>query len=557
MLLQLGAAIGIIITYAISMNMRSYTVPLTTLTYEQEIVESGDEYYIFASPVINTDVSWRAGVALLVLSIFCVAPSFLEIVARSMRWLKYDTRMNVWRWMTESIVSAFLATCLVALLGDNTTFSLFTTFVMVHVTQILGLVLEASNGPEQTAELKSIPLGDEGEYAYVSKATTWPLVFSLWISGLGTVIPIVFISTSNDLNYVSGWEWAAMSLYLASGIATTVIQAAYFMHLRKPTQNGFGLFDVTSAEGTYNTRNYDRYNNYLTGTTAVFRFFILGALAFVVTQPTHHLYPTASVINSVFDVCEPSIPTGPDATPGEFQVRHICSQASSHLALLAPGGYSGVDATANVVEGSNQLGPHSQDRLRVTPTSYVDDSYRVLARNFLAFNGVDNQWMAAGTFDLNECAGLSDIGDPPQSNNLLQCFGWVFTSQTISTYNTDLDTYHYGNSMDESNQDVITVDVTTGSMTVTAPAYNLEATYFTYDNLSPPPGPPSVPCETPCAPGEVCVDGVCVTDPAVPVRRLNDSPLERRLSRASNKVQFSGPKTKMPVGPFTIKLPDY
>jgi len=312
----------------------------------------------------------------------------------------------------------------------------------------------------------------------VTKATTWPLLFSVWVGLLSYTVPITLIATTSSLDYVSVYEWLAIAFFALYQFVGTTVQLVYYYHVYMPMAPSL-LFKSTSAKDTYSLKNYDSYNNYLTWNSALIRGLVITFLVILTSQDVHTIYPSTTVAHNVYDMCEPRVQNSltkvnlDDSTTTTLGIPHICAQASGTLAVIAASGFNNVDSSINTqIPGYGVEGGSGDNSLSVTVSTACSTGAKALAENYFAFDS-HHRFQAPGTFDPDLCCKTMEERNETQV--ALGCYGWAFTSESVSRFSADLETNKFGPAIEQL--DLITVNVASdGSHSyVTAPNYGFTA----------------------------------------------------------------------------------
>jgi len=467
--LATGVAIAGIVTYASQEPMRSATVPVSYVEHAYQDVVQGSTTYSFGVPVANVAADFHIGGFVFALTLFGLLGPLGEMLAKWMGWVTYSQRMNLYRWVPESLFTPLLATCILALMGDANTFDLFLIFVLVHVSNIGGLILEAGNPVEVTSDIVTLDNGDEGEPK--GKATTWPLVFSAWIGTLSYVVPITLLATSNDNGHISNYMYPAIGLYIAYSVVTSLIQLAYYMSLYTPASGAF-CFKGSSRDNVYNKTNYCTYDKWLTGANVLKHLSVVFVLV-AVCQDIHVYLPSDTTCQHVFAPCAPTlISTSEGVTV--VGIPDICSRIDSSLDLVSIGGFQGVDTSTNAGSGFLNFGSPSSS-MQVTYHSSCDSIQDVETMNFLAMD-VSGNWKTPGNFNASICCDPDVRNGLPSSQLHSMCFGAEFVVQTHTPHSSNLQTYRTGNYKDL--YDPVTLTISGGDMIVSAPNYGVSARFY-------------------------------------------------------------------------------
>jgi len=320
-----------------------------------------------------------------------------------------------------------------------------------------------------------------------------------------------------------------------------------------------GLFDPVGAGKKPTIRNYGRYNKWLTANTAVCRTITMVALISLCMERHHTILPSFTACESSFNICAPQvdkygtqqlIDEGNFHNPVQSTVPSICAAVSASLSVLSPSGYTNVDTGHNVDGGYAQIPGVDSTDLSVTFSAACSPGFHAESTNFFAFdfNGV---YQAPGSFNVEGCCNQT-INDPRIAGG---CFGFAFTSNSLSRFTTVLDTSTYGPAFDH-NVTIITNILPDGSAQVIAPEFNVRGSFSNLDiNLFSPSYSASPTISA--SPSPSLSHGVTPSNTPTPSRSPGSvipspAPRRRALKRASASPQ--APVKPRAAGQSTIKV---
>jgi len=253
------------------------------------------------------------------------------------------------------------------------------------------------NAPEslQLSEVKRRNPDDEDEgYEDVAMPRTtvtfYPLLFAVWVSLLSIVVPITLMATTVTLEYVSAYEWVAISMYFLFCITNSIIQIQYYRSIYMPTSQ-VTPFKKT-GEGCFSVDNYERYQSMMHGSAIVWRTAAILFLASALSMPNYYYFPQMVQSNSMYSVCRPMVdPVQPTTgTSVNYMIRAMCSEASTSAAFITSAGYTGVEnvnpgdklhnrALASIVDPDKALGDVEQ----MGNTNALKASYQTTASDYI------------------------------------------------------------------------------------------------------------------------------------------------------------------------------
>jgi len=176
----------------------------------------------------------------------CFVP-FIPVLAASLEFFLWgqkefqlNKRQNWIRWLSDSLTNPLLGTILWSCFYELDMFALLSMFALLHISTVLGLVLEMSNDPKTVANRQGVAFS--------------PLLISGWMSVFAFTPAVVYISTASGVSQIPTTVWYAFGFYVFLLVWNSLVQVMYYAYLSMP---GEGLFFKLSSGACYNYAVYE------------------------------------------------------------------------------------------------------------------------------------------------------------------------------------------------------------------------------------------------------------------------------------------------------------
>jgi len=280
--------IALMIIYGVDRSLFDYSFPLefTFPRINQTTTSSG-----LHDTVTNHNQDgglYQAGLALAFIPFAALVGNLVELATwNKMKKVSTESRRSPVRWICDSIANPLTALAVYIPFGVLDVFGALTLFVLVHVSTLLGLVMEAVNSPGATNTSKGPSI------------TTYPILFSWWVSALSFVPILCILISANSLSYIGAWEWVTFAMYAVFGIYTALVQTGYYMYLSNPRTASAWPYSMTRGSSA----NFMRYD-FLSGLGFSFWRGVITLLAMAVAlRDVHWETPSNETVFTSYYKC--------------------------------------------------------------------------------------------------------------------------------------------------------------------------------------------------------------------------------------------------------------